>query len=122
MIQAEFNFTSAPSATTDFEIEIYIEAFENGSPTKIQRISSTNDLLSGSWFTDTGAGDGLVAKSIDGSKAVGKVYINEDTLVFFDDYRIYATIYDPKRNTEYLLAENGDNLTAENGDRFIRDF
>jgi hypothetical protein len=122
LIQAEWTFLNAPSAVSDFEIEIYIEAFQNGSPTKIQRISSVNNLLSGSWFTDTGAGDGLVAKSISGSKAIGKVYVNNDTLVFFDNYRVYATIYDPKRPSEKLLTEGGDNLVAENGDQFVRDF
>ena len=79
-------------------------------------------MLSGSWWTDTGAGDGLVLKSIDGSKAVGKAYIDNSILVNYDNYTIYATIYDPKRPTEYLLAENSDNLTDELGNKFIRDF
>jgi len=122
LIVAEFTYSVAPSAISDFEIELYIEAYENGSPTKIQRISSINSLLSGSWWTDTGAGDGLVLKSIDGSKAVGKAYIDNSILVNYDNYTIYATIYDPKRPTEYLLAENGDNLTDELGNKFIRDF
>lgn len=122
LIVGEWTFSSAPSVISDFEIEFYIEAFENGSPTKIQRISSVNNLLSGSWFTDTGAGDGKVLKSIDGSKAVGKAFINNSTLVGFDKYRIYGTIYDPTRPTEFILTEGGDNLVSEAGDKFIRDF
>jgi hypothetical protein len=121
-IKAEFTFSSAPSAITDFEIEIFAEAFENGSPKRIQRISSVNNLLSSSWFTDTGAGDGKVLKSIDGNKAVGDCLIDFSKLSKFDNYRLYAQVYDPKRPTEYLLAENGDNLTTESGDKIIRDF
>ena len=121
LVSAEFTFSSAPSAISDFEIEIYIEAFEDGSPTRIQRISSINGLLDGSWFTSTD-GSGFIVKSIDGNKAIGKAYINTETLINYDNYRMYAQIYDPKRPTEYILAENGDNLVAENGDRFIRDF
>jgi hypothetical protein len=121
-IKAEFTFSSAPSAITDFEIEIFAEAFENGSPTRIQRISSVNNLLSSSWFTDTGAGDGKVLKSIDGNKAVGDCLIDFSKLSKFDNYTLFAQVYDPKRPTEYLLAENGDNLTTESGDKIIRDF
>ena len=121
LVQYEWTFSSPPSDTDDFEIEFYIEAFENGSPTRIQRISSVNNLLSGSWFTDTGAGagDGLIAKSISGSKAIGKAYIDNETLVNYDNYTLYATIYNPKSQESSLIAESGDNLVAENGNNFI---
>jgi hypothetical protein len=121
-IKYEATFSSAPSAITDFEIEIFAEVFENGSPVRIERISSVNNLLSSSWFTDTGAGDGLILKSIDGSKAVGDCLIDFSKLAKFDNYRLYGQIYSPKRPTEYLLAEDGDNLASEAGDKFIRDF
>ena len=121
VLKAEFTFSSAPSAITDFEIEIFAEAFENGSPTRIERISSVNNLLSSSWFSSTD-GSGNVVKSIDGNKAVGDCLIDFSKLSKFDNYRLYAQVYSPKRPTEYLLAENGDNLTTESGDKFIRDF
>jgi hypothetical protein len=113
------NYT--PALISDFECEFYIEGFENGSPTKIQRISSVNQLLSSSWFTSID-GSGLIEKSISGDKFIGKAYINNNTLANFDSYRLYPTFYSPKRPTEYILAESGDNLVAENGDQFIRDF
>ena len=121
LIVVEWTMNYTPSAISDFECEFYIEGFENGSPTKIQRISSINQLLSSSWFTSID-GSGLIEKSIDGNKFVGKAYINNNTLANFDNYRLYPTFYSPKRPTEYLLVENGDNLVAENGDKFIRDF
>jgi len=121
LIVVEWTMNYTPSAIGDFECEFYIEGFENGSPTKIQRISSVNQLLSSSWFTSID-GSGLIEKSIDGNKFVAKAYINNNTLANFDNYRFYPTFYSPKRPTEYILAENGDNLVAENGDKFIRDF
>lgn len=121
-IKYEATFSTPPSAISDFEIEIWAEAFENGGPVRIERISSINNLLSSSWFTDTGAGDGLIVKSIDGSKAVGDCLVNFQKLSKFDNFRLYGKIFDPKRPTEYLLAENGDNLVTEAGDKIIRDF
>ena len=106
---------------SDFEIEIFAEGFENGSPVRIQRISSINNLLSSSWFTSTD-GSGLIVKSIDGNKCVGDCLVDFQKLSKFDNYRLYAQLYDPKRPTEYILAENGDNFITESGDRIIRDF
>ena len=121
-IKYEATFTSTPASIGDFEIEIFAEVSNNGSPTKIQRISSVNSLLSSSWFTDTGAGDGKVLKLISGNKAIGECLIDFNKLSKYDSYRLYGSIYDPKRPTEYILAESGDNLVAENSDKLIRDF
>jgi hypothetical protein len=88
--------TVSPQPTTiaDFEYEFYIEAFEDGSPTKIQRISSINSLLASSWLGDNGVGDGLILKTIDGSgNPVGTCLINVNNLVEYDKYRIYSTYY-----------------------------
>ena len=83
-----------PNTINDFEYEFYLEGFENGSPTKIQRISSINNLLSGSWFKDNGAADGLILKTINGSgNPVGTCLIDVDNLVQYDKYRVYSTYY-----------------------------
>jgi len=121
LIVGEWTMDYTPSAISDFEIEFYIEAFENGSPTKIQRISSVNELLSSSWFSSTD-GSGKVVKTIDGNKCVGSVYIDSDRLVNYDFYNVYGTFYNPKRPTENLLVESGDNFITEDGDDLIRDF
>jgi len=94
-IKSTFEMSSAPTNIDTFDIEIYAEAFENGSPTKIQRISSFNDLKNNSWFTDTGAGDGKVLKSIDGVNAIGVCLVDFNKLAKFDKYRIYSTFYNP---------------------------
>jgi hypothetical protein len=121
LIVGEWELNYTPSAIGDFEIEFYIEAFENGSPTKIQRISSTNDLLSSSWFSSTD-GSGLVVKTISGDKCIGTVYIDNTKLVKYDYYNVYGTFYNPKRPDEYILTEGGDNLVTEGGDKIIKDF
>ena len=83
-----------PNVIGDFEYEFYIEGFENGSPTKIQRISSINNLLSGSWFDDTGLNDGLILKTINGAgNPVGTCLIDVSNLVKYDKYRVYSTYY-----------------------------
>lgn len=113
LVQYEWTFSSPPSATTDFAIEFYLEAYRNGSPVKIQRISSENNLLTGSWFSSIN-GDGLVDKSISGSKAIGKAYIDDETLIKYDNYRLYATIYSPKSNESTLVTEAGEPFLTEN--------
>jgi len=121
VIVGTWNMNYTPTAITEFEIEFYIEAFENGSPTKIQRISSVNDLLSSSWFSST-TGDGLVTKSISGDSCIGTVYIDNDKLVNYESYTIYGTFYNPKRPDEGLLVESGDSFITEGGDFLIEDF
>ena len=121
LIVAEWLMNYTPSDVSEFEIELYIEAFENGSPTKIQRISSVNNLLSSSWFSSLN-GDGLVEKSIDGDKCVAKAYIDNSKLVNYESYTIYGTYYNPKKPTEFLLVENGDNFITEDGNKLIKDF
>jgi len=121
VIVGTWNMNYTPTAITEFEIEFYIEAFENGSPTKIQRISSVNDLLSSSWFSST-TGDGLVTKSISGDSCIGTVYIDNTKLVNYESYTIYGTFYNPKRPDEGLLVESGDSFITEGGDFLIEDF
>ena len=122
LIVYESTLSTAPTYTTEFEIELWIEGYQQGSPTKIQRISSVNNILTGggnnrvgSWWSDTGAGDGLVAKSIDGSKAVGKAYIDNQKLVAFDSYTIYGTFYNPTVPSNYKTTESGVAKITEDG-------
>ena len=99
-----------PSSIADFEMEFYVEAFENGSPTKIQRISSVNNLLSSSWFGDSGSGDGLILKTINGSgNPVGTCFFNVSNLAQYDKYRVYPTYYTTTVPpfSEYAMSFNG---------------
>jgi len=115
-VKAEFLMNFTPADISDFEIVFFMEKFEEGSPTSIQRISSFNELLPGSWFTDTGAGDGKILKSIDGDKAVGVAYIDNNTLEFNDQYRLYAHIYLPTTPDENMLFEDGIEMLFEDGE------
>ena len=121
-IKGEWTMFTTPTDIADFEIEFYLEGFENGSPTKIQRISSINGLLASSWFSDTGAGDGLVLKSIDGNKIVGECLVDVNRLAKFDSYRLYAQPYIPRKEQESLVTEDDNNLITESGDNIIIDF
>lgn len=120
-IEASFEFSvgNVPATTAGFDIELWIEIFENGSPTKIQRISSVNNLLTGSWWTDTGAGDGLVEKDISGDFAIGRAYINNVTLdKTVDNYRIYADIFSPQ--TPFSAKTTGDGSVKTTGSGYIK--
>ena len=115
-IEVAWDMTSAPGSIGDFDIVFFMEVFQQGGPTLIQRISSVNDLLPSSWFDDTGAGDGKIEKAIDGTKAIGRAYIDNIKLQFADNYRIYPAIYSPVNTTESMLTELGEDMLTESGE------
>ena len=124
VIKASFLLNYTPAVIGDFEIEIYLQGFKDGSPTNIKRISSVNKNIEFNVLIDTGNGKGKVEKSINGNSVIGEALIVASRLVNlgYDSYTIFAQLYDPKRPVEFLLAENGNNLTDELGNKFIKDF
>jgi len=119
LIEVTYNLKTAATDVDEFEIEFYLEGKQLGSPTKTQRISSINGLLSSSWFSSLD-GSGLIEKSISSGNAVAKAYIDNSKLAIYDEYTFYSTIYTPPRPEEFILTESGENITTESGENLIR--